>query len=138
MVFASEFHKGFSVKDGYLPMHKYSQGSPTTSGLCFCGTYKSKKDMKDVLKTAQGAADEHHSHRQDHLHWVYWQQTGGNVGSNTKAKDGAHARLGDFITEIKAKTSMSRWSLPNVRIAVSAPRPMRVVRVGSLIGCAPA
>jgi hypothetical protein len=114
MVFASEFHKGFSPKDGYLPMFKYSEGTSNTSGLCFCGTYKGKKEMKDVLKTAQTAADEHHGHRQDHLHWVYWQQTGGNVSSNTKGSDGAHAKLGSFITEIKAKTSMHRWSLPNV------------------------
>lgn len=114
MVFASEFHKGFTPRNGYLPLYKYEAGSPVTNGLCFCGTYKSRKDMKDVLRTAQTAADEHHSHRADHLHWVYWQQTGGNVSGNTKAKDGAHAKLGDFITEIKAKAGMNRWTLPNV------------------------
>jgi len=114
MVFASEFHKGFTAQNGYLPMYKYEAGSPVANGLCFCGTYKSKKEMKDVLKTAQTAADEHHGHRADHLHWVYWQQTGGNVSSNTRSKDGAHAKLGDFITEIKAKSSMNRWTLPNV------------------------
>lgn len=114
MVFASEFHTGFSPKDGYLPMFKYETGKPTANGLCFCGTYKSKKDMKDVLKVAQKAADDHKGHRQDHLHWVYWQQTGGNVSSNTLSKKGAHAKLGDFITEIKAKIDKDNWTLPNV------------------------
>src|SRR5690606_34808791 len=114
MVFATEFHHGFSPKDGYLPMYKYEASSPTVSGLCFCGTYKSKKDMKDVLKVAQKAADDHKGHRKDHLHWVYWQQTGGNVSSNTKSKDGAHAKLGDFIKEIKSKIDKDNWTLPNV------------------------
>ncbi|HEY0943359.1 MAG TPA: hypothetical protein VGE08_24955 [Steroidobacter sp.] len=114
MVFASEFHQGFSPKDGYLPMYKYQSGGTIDSGLCFCGTYKSKKDMKDVLKVAQKAADEHNSHVKDHLHWVYWQQTGGNVSGNTKAKDGAHAKLGDFIKEIRTKIDRDSWTLPNV------------------------
>ncbi|HEY6640814.1 hypothetical protein [Povalibacter sp.] len=115
MVFASEFHHGFSARDGYLPMYRYETGTPTVSGLCFCGTYKSKKDMKDVLQVAQTAADEHSGHPKDHLHWVYWQQTGGNVSSNTQGKGGAHARLGDFIQEIQIKMrNGGQWSLPNV------------------------
>src|SRR5690606_11403058 len=89
-------------------------GVRTAKGLCFCGTYKSKKDMKDVLKVAQKAADEHSSHVKDHLHWVYWQQTGGNVASNTLSKKGAHAKLGGFIEEIKSKMDNDSWSLPNV------------------------
>lgn len=114
MVFASEFHNGFSPKDGYLPLYKFDAGSTYTQGLCFCGTYKSKKDMADVLKVARGAADEHQGHKKDHLHWVYWQQTGGNVSSNTKGSHGAHSALGDFIKEIKAQMGGNQWSLPNV------------------------
>lgn len=114
MVFASEFHRGFSPQDGYLPMYKYAAGTASVSGLTFCGTYKSKKDMKDVLKVAQGAADAHKSHVKDHLHWVYWQQTGGNVASNTLGKKGAHAKLGDFIDEIRTKMENDTWALPNV------------------------
>ncbi len=114
MVFASEFHNGFSAKDGYLPMYKYESATPTVSGLCFCGTYKSKKDMKDVLNVAQKAADDHKSHRQDHLHWVYWQQTGGNVASNTLSNKGAHAKLGDFTQEVRSKIDKDDWTLPNV------------------------
>lgn len=114
MVFASEFHKNFSPKDGFLPLYKFGAGGRYTQGLCFCGTYKSKKNMADVLKTAQGAANEHNGHSKDHLHWVYWQQTGGNISSNTAGSSGAHAKLSDFVNEIKARMDKNEWSLPNV------------------------
>ncbi len=114
MVFASEFHTGFSVAEGYLPLYKFTGGQSISKGLCFCGEFKGSTDMTKVLGNTIRDADNHKSHPKDHLHWVYWQQTGGNVNKNTTSATGAHAKLGDFIKEVKNKMDSDHWSLPNV------------------------
>jgi hypothetical protein len=129
MVFASEFHTNFKITDGYLPFYKHEAGQPAPVGLTCCGIYKGTKSMGKVTTAAATAADAHSNHPRDHLHWVYWQQTMttkiplfgkevvtglGNVEEKTKGAGGAHAKLDDFLNDVKKQMGANKWRLPNV------------------------
>lgn len=129
MVFASEFHAGFSAVDGYLPFYKHVPDVTTAGGLCTCGIYKGSSDMKKVHGSAEQGLDDHAQHGgDDHLSFVYWQQTmkPGDIKKATtekaskgvlgvgSSKGGAHAQLGGFCDEIRNKVAAGDWKLPNV------------------------
>ena len=128
MVFASEFLSHWSPKDGVQVFTKHSAGTSVASGLCACGVYKSKSDIKKVHGNAVAGLDEHKSHGDDHLLWIYWQQTGGNVQKNTVSEKktdsktgrekaltgGAHGNLEDFCAEIVQNVFTGRWNRPNI------------------------
>lgn len=108
LIFGEEFHEDFHVRDGYYPYVKYPD--IPENGLSFCGTYVSDGPVwKDTNKTAKGAKNialnaskEHKNHQADHLFWVYWQQTGGNVFKNTTEETGCiHGRLANFLSKFK-------------------------------------
>jgi len=117
----------FKPGDGYCLYEKYSPTPPSTSAqIRFCGKYtgdlktKAKTSKKDngnwspegAVKNAEEACQEHKNHPFDHLFWVYWQQTGGNVRENTTAAEGMHNRLDNFLSTIRA--SNKTLPLPNV------------------------
>jgi hypothetical protein len=117
----------FKPGDGYCLYEKYSPTPPSTSAqIRFCGKYtgdlktKAKTSKKDngnwspegAVKNAEEACQEHKNHPSDHLFWVYWQQTGGNVRENTTAAEGMHNRLDNFLSTIRA--SNKTLPLPNV------------------------
>ena len=86
-------------------------------------------DMKTVhdgaIKGAENHLKNHPGDGAGHLHFVYWQQTAGVFGekdiykTTTTAKQpgkqwsgGAHANLGDLMTELDAKRQSSGNRLP--------------------------
>src|SRR5207237_7428842 len=58
------------------------------------------------------AAEEHQSHGLDHLCFMYWQLTGGNIEANTQGPTGPHEMLDQFIWDLWKKGPDSK--LPNV------------------------
>lgn len=115
LVFDKEFNSpNFSTDDGYYPYCKYPSIAQT--GLTFCGKYSGGVGTSLALKSknkgnwsAEGsvnitnaACEEHRKHGgRDHLLWVYWQETGGDVLKNTTATQGMHARLDKFLSDIR-------------------------------------
>ena len=115
LVFDKEFNSpNFSTDDGYYPYTKYPSIAQT--GLTFCGKYSGGVGTSLALKSknkgnwsAEGstmianvACEEHQKHGGgDHLLWVYWQETGGDVLKNTTASQGMHARLDKFLSSIR-------------------------------------
>ena len=117
-----------------VPFSKY--GGSKENGLVTCGVFKAKVGMKDVHGNAEKALNEHKHHAGDnHLLWIYWQQTGGftpaphlffEIEKNTtKGNDdvkfhgidnnkGAHANLYGFCHEILQHVRDRRWRMPNV------------------------
>jgi hypothetical protein len=126
LIFDKEFLKlgDFKLADGYFPYVKHPEIS--ADGLSFCGTYSgefktrlkgSKKDQgnwsaEGAEKVAMAASEEHRKnltdHKSDHLFWVYWQETGGNVWENTKK--GMHLKLDLFLS----KFSVGNLPHPNI------------------------
>jgi hypothetical protein len=117
----------FTPGDGYCLYDKYSPTSPSTSAqIRFCGKYTGdlktaaktfKKDKgnwspEGALKNAEDGCNEHKKHPSDHLLWVYWQETGGNVWANTRATGGMSDRLDNFLSRIK--DPKNNLPLPNV------------------------
>jgi hypothetical protein len=117
----------FKTADGYYPYVKYPMISQ--NGLSFCGMYSgelkarakpSKKDQgnwsaEGAVEIAMNASKEHkdlQTHPPDHLFWVYWQETGGNVLQNTTATTGVKYRLDNFLHELRDPNNNFR--LPNV------------------------
>ena len=115
LVFDKEFNSpGFNPQKGYYPYYKYT-GGPINSGLSFCGKYSGGLKTKLALKSedkgnwsAQGAVElakaavlEHQNHGSDHLLWIYWQETGGNVEKNTGAPEGMRDRLDSFLNDMR-------------------------------------
>lgn len=110
----------FKPGDGYYLYNKY----PTipTKGLSFCGTYVGDLNpFKDTNWSAKGAknvalaaSNEHKDHNppDDHLFWVYWQETGGNVLAKTTAAKGMKYRLENFLAKFRDPNNKLR--LPNV------------------------
>jgi hypothetical protein len=113
----------FKPGDGYCLYDRY----PSTSGqIRFCGKYTGdlktatralKKDRgnwspEGAAKNAEDGCNEHKKHPSDHLLWVYWQETGGNVWANTRATGGMSDRLDNFLSRIK--DPKNNLSLPNV------------------------
>jgi hypothetical protein len=110
-------------------------------GLSFCGKYSGNpKEAAALLldralkrkgergnwtpesadRLAHVACEEHQNNhgddgrfadRADHLLWVYWQQTGGNIWQNTTAPQGMRARLGNFLTNLSRS---GKFAMPNV------------------------
>jgi hypothetical protein len=116
----------FSNVDGYYPYDKYPY--IPLIGLSFCGKYSGdvgdtaiwKKDEKKGNWTAESAdilahvgCEEHEKHRgnSNHLLWVYWQQTGGNIAEKTNARGGMRDRLGNFLKDVSTN---SKLAMPNV------------------------
>jgi hypothetical protein len=126
LVFDKEFNSpNFSTDEGYYPYHKYPPAAQT--GLTFCGKYsggvgtslapKSKNkgnwSAEGSTMIANAACEEHQKHGGgDHLLWVYWQETGGDVLKNTTASQGMHARLDKFLSNIR--DPKENLPLPNV------------------------
>jgi hypothetical protein len=126
MVFDKDFNSpNFSTDEGYYPYHKYPSIAQT--GLTFCGKYSggvgTSMAIKDKNKgnwSAEGstritnqACVEHQQHGGgNHLLWIYWQETGGNVLKNTTAQQGMHARLDQFLHDIRDPNA--NLPLPNV------------------------
>jgi hypothetical protein len=118
---------------GYYPYDKYPDIPQI--GLSFCGKYAGGVgDLAAFWKEERGnwtaasagrlahrACKEHQGYhgnsekpladRADHLLWVYWQETGGNILENTKSPQGMHARLGTFLKDISTKGELA---MPNV------------------------
>ncbi|MBV9490725.1 MAG: hypothetical protein JO069_13535 [Verrucomicrobia bacterium] len=104
----------FKPNDGYFLYDKYSPTSPSTSAqITFCGKYnKENRSPAGAVKNAEDGCQEHNQHRRDHLLWVYWQETGGNVWEHTTARDGMQNRLDNFLSRIR--DTKNNLPLPNV------------------------
>jgi hypothetical protein len=114
LVFDKEFNSpNFSSGEGYYPYSKYPSIAQT--GLTFCGGYsgglktslaprakdKGNWSAEGSVEITHAACEEHQRHGgNDHLLWVYWQETGGDVLKNTTATQGMHARLDKFLSEV--------------------------------------
>lgn len=109
-----EFKKGrgLSAKGMHL-FRKYANGSASGNGLCTCGAFASSDKMAKVYGESIEATNEHRNHPDDHLCFVYWQLTGGNVQTNTMASTGTHAKLDGFLQEV-LENSLPAGKLPNV------------------------
>jgi hypothetical protein len=116
------FSSRFSNVYGYYPYDKYP--NIPLIGLSFCGEYSG--DVTDQpsgrgnwsAESAEGLAHvgrkEHEKHRgnSNHLLWVYWQQTGGDIWWNTtKDPNGMHARLQKFLNVVSRDPKLA---MPNV------------------------
>jgi hypothetical protein len=114
LVFDKEFNSpNFSSDEGYYPYTKYPSIAQT--GLTFCGKYSGavgtslalkKKDKgnwsaEGSVEITHAACEEHQRHGGgDHLLWIYWQETGGDVLKNATATQGMHNRLDKFLSEV--------------------------------------
>jgi hypothetical protein len=106
--------QNFEPGDGYYLFDKYST-SPSNAQIRFCGKYggspvkasekgKGNWSSEGSVTNAEEAWSEHQKHCKsvpDHLWWVYWQQTGGNVWENTSATTGMHNRLDNFLSRFR-------------------------------------
>jgi hypothetical protein len=102
----------FKPGDGYYLYDKYSS-TPSPAQIRFCGTYdKGNWSAVGAVQNAEQASQEHKTHPSDHLLWVYWQETGGNVEKNTGAETGVHNRLLNFLHNFRDPNKKLR--LPNV------------------------
>ncbi len=116
---------GQGIADNY-GMHVFKYFKNTTSdnapGVCTCGEYTGRtagQDMQNVWDRQLQNVHEHANHlgnkTSNHLLFLYWQQTGGNVEANTRAATnpvGPHAQLGPFIAHIKQNFQKKHW--PNI------------------------
>jgi hypothetical protein len=118
----------FKPGDGYYLYDKY----PSTSAaqISFCGKYSGdlktatklfKKDRgnwspEGAATIAEEACNGHRGHPPNHLFWVYWQETGGNVLENAMASTGIHNRLENFLSKFRVTdpTNPNYLPLPNV------------------------
>lgn len=120
MVFDEKFHHHITPSEGIHRFKKYKDGLAHIDGLATCGTFSSSKKMEKVHEGAISAVDKHMKHPGDpgtaHLHFIYWQQTAGMFGEKDVYKTtaapkvagkqwsgGAHANLGDFVSELGQK-----------------------------------
>jgi hypothetical protein len=121
----------FQPGNGYCLYEKYPPSTPSTSAqIRFCGKYTG--DLKTAAKTfkkdkgnwssegavqnAVEACQTHKGHPSDHLFWIYWQETGGNVLKNTTDAQGMHNRLDNFLSAVRAskKDPQNTIPLPNI------------------------
>lgn len=125
LIFDNKFNAHFDANVGYYPYSKYP--SIPNVGIAFCGKYsgsvgkafavgkanKGNWSAEGAAELANEACEDHKNHTaSDHLLWVYWQETGGNVQQNTTAKQGMHNRLGQFLLDFKIPKNNLR--LPNI------------------------
>jgi hypothetical protein len=77
-------------------------GNAVGTSLALKSKDKGNWSSEGSVKITSAACEEHQKHDGgDHLLWIYWQETGGNVEKNTTAKQGMHARLDQFLTDIR-------------------------------------
>jgi hypothetical protein len=125
MVFDEKFNHHITPTEGVHRFSKYKEGSSNIDGLATCGTFASSMDMKKVHGETMTAVENHlKNHPGDgagHLHFIYWQQTQKNpfgekdiykttTASKQPGKEwsgGAHANLGDLMSELDAKRQSS-------------------------------
>jgi hypothetical protein len=105
----------FKPGDGYYLYDKYDPTSPSNAQIRFCGTYggsplktsdegKGNWSADGAVQNAMAAWAQHLGHykpKPDHLWWVYWQETGGNVSVNTSATKGMHNLLAPFLSNFR-------------------------------------
>ena len=95
---------------------KYPIMIPT--GLSTCGEYADDDKMEKVYSKMKDQATEHYTHqsKDQHLHFVYWQQTikMGDIRKATEGKEGAHEMLDVFAKEAVANVLNAVWDIPNV------------------------
>ena len=125
MIFDEKFNHHITPTEGIHRFKKYSDGCAKIDGIATCGTFASSLKMSEVHEKTIAAVRKHLEHPSDpglgHLHFVYWQQTAGMFGEKdvfktTTARQkagkawsgGAHANLGDFVTELKAMDARGR------------------------------
>jgi hypothetical protein len=104
--------RGLAAKGMHL-FTKFEEGKASGNGLCTCGGFASSDKMDKVYGKSIEAVKKHLNHGSDHLCFVYWQLTGGNVQNNTMAASGTHARLDGFLQEV-LQNAMASGNLPNV------------------------
>jgi hypothetical protein len=114
MIFDAKDHPipSDGYRHGFHAMHRVDfAGAPADidSGLGVCGVYKGSSDMGVVIANATKGSTQHATHFQNHLHFVYYQQTmmtgakdtlmkGGSVKDQTvKSSSGAHASLDGYL-----------------------------------------
>jgi hypothetical protein len=131
MIFDAEFHTGFDSADGFWPFYKFESNQACLNGITTCGDYAGTTDMSVVASRSLEASKTHlrtHPPGQEHLHFVYWQQTGGNIKKNTKAPNkadvkytgGAHDNLGEYGADLLdmrdefATAGTYQFKFPNV------------------------
>lgn len=69
---------------GIHAFHKHKSGLSYDDGVGICGCFKGSPDINAVLGNAVKGADAHACHADDHLFFLYWQQTKGKVEANTR------------------------------------------------------
>jgi len=104
--------RGLAAKGMHL-FTKYTAGKPPGNGLCTCGAFANTGDMAKVEKKSLEAVKAHRDHgsENDHLCFVYWQMTGGNVEQKAKSDTGTHAKMQDFLYDCMKACGNA---LPNV------------------------
>jgi hypothetical protein len=111
MVFDEKFNHHITPTQGIHRFKKFSAGATHIDGLSTCGVFASTGSVSKVHAESIKGVEKHvrdHAGTPGHLHFIYWQQTGGDVYKNTTApkkagKDwsgGAHTNLGDFLYEL--------------------------------------
>lgn len=95
-------------KDGFHCFYQNKKGAlpDVTDGLCVCGEFSNKKNLKDIIRKQVDNYSRHDQHRncqgtQTHLYSVYWTATGGNIEENTVRQ----------LTPINFKTMMKKMNL---------------------------
>jgi len=105
--------RGLAAKGMHL-FGKYADGKAAGNGLCTCGGFASSDKIDKVYDKSVAAVRAHTEHTNDHLCFVYWQLTGGNVEQNTMhATKGTHAKMDSFINDV-VRFAMASGNLPNV------------------------
>lgn len=114
--------------NGYYRYEKYSNYPEVPGiGLSFCGEYAGGAEDKlrnqgnwssvsaDLLGRDGCRAHQGHKDKSNHLLWVYWQQTGGNILEKTTVDTadhvGMHTRLESFLKDVSTN---SKLAMPNV------------------------
>jgi hypothetical protein len=122
-----------ATDNGYYRYEKYEKypeyPKMPAIGLSFCGEYLGGPEQMaaallgrgekgnwtaasaDVLALNGCKQHQNHQGRANHLLWVYWQQTGGNIWENTTAPKGMHARLQIFLNRVSRDGELA---MPNV------------------------
>jgi hypothetical protein len=118
MVFDEKFNHNITPGEGIHRFKKFSADADYIDGLSTCGNFASTSDVKKVHTESMKGVEKHvkeHVGKAGHLHFIYWQQTGGDVYKTTTApkKDGqewtggAHSNMGDCLYELWQQTTVN-------------------------------
>lgn len=77
---------------GIHAFYKYKEGATYSDGIGVCGCFEGSDDINKVFGNAVTGANQHATHPDDHLFFLYWQQTNGYVENNTKAPSVGYIR----------------------------------------------